>query len=135
MLRIFIAPINTGSLMSKLLNVLVLDDDKDLSFLLITVLKHYSITALQCNNTEEAEALIRQYRPRLLISDMLLPGSDGRDFCSYLKGKDEFRDLNILLMTAYPNAEDSCLAAGADDFTSKPFDMDELIEKIRKLII
>lgn len=120
--------------MSDLLNVVVLDDDEDLSTLLTTILKHYSIRAIRCSNVEEAGELLRTQKPQLLLSDMLLTGSDGRDFCRWLRSNEEFKGLKIMMMSAYPDAELACRAAGADDFAAKPFEMDELIDKIQKLL-
>ena len=70
--------------------------------------------------------------PRLLLMDMLLSGTDGRDVCRRLKTDPSTSHIKIIMMSAHPDADKSCREAGADDFISKPFDMDYFIGKDRK---
>ena len=62
--------------------------------------------------------------------DMLLSGTDGTDICRRLKQDNKLSLVPILMFSAHPNAKDACLAAGADDFISKPFEMNDLMGKI-----
>ena len=65
----------------------------------------------------------------LIIMDMLLSGTHGTDICRRLNRR-ETSTAPILMFSAHPNAKDACLAAGADDFISKPFEMNDLLNKI-----
>jgi len=62
--------------------------------------------------------------------DMLLSGIDGTDVCRRLKQDEKISSIPILMFSAHPNAKESCVAAGADDFISKPFEMNDMLGKI-----
>ena len=62
--------------------------------------------------------------------DMLLSGIDGTDICRQLKLDKETSSIPILMFSAHPTARETCLAAGADDFISKPFEMNDMMERI-----
>ena len=63
--------------------------------------------------------------------DMLLSGTDGRDVCRKLKEDKDNSRLKIMMMSAHPDADKSCLEAGADDFIAKPFDMDYFLGRVK----
>ena len=85
-------------------------------------------------NTEKIEAAIAELDPDLILMDMLLSGSDGREVCRQLKANPAVSSISLIMLSAYPQAQAECLAAGADDFIEKPFDMKVLLEKVAILI-
>ena len=70
--------------------------------------------------------------PDLLIMDIWMSGIDGRDICKQLKGQATTSHLPILMVSASKDIERSALAAGANVFLAKPFEMDELLQTIRQ---
>ena len=120
--------------MSEQDDVLIVEDDADLSALLVTILKFSKIKVKQCTDPGEVYNLVKENEPKMILSDMLLSGYDGRDICRQLKTSGEFENLKIMMMSAHPDAEVTCREAGADDFIGKPFDMDEMISRIKNLI-
>jgi DNA-binding response OmpR family regulator len=68
--------------------------------------------------------------PDLLLLDIWMPGTDGRDVCKQLKAQESSRKMPIIMISASTELERSAKEAGADDFMEKPFDMDELLQKI-----
>lgn len=68
--------------------------------------------------------------PDLLLLDIWMPGTDGRDVCKQLKAQENSRKMPIIMISASTELERSAKEAGADDFLEKPFDMDELLQKI-----
>ncbi len=68
--------------------------------------------------------------PDLLLLDIWMSGTDGRDVCKTLKNQNLTRDMPIIMISASTELEKSAKEAGADDFLEKPFDMDELLGKI-----
>jgi DNA-binding response OmpR family regulator len=66
--------------------------------------------------------------------DMLLSGMDGTDICKRIKSDREKNSMPVLMFSAHPTARETCLAAGADDFIPKPFEMNDLIAKVNSLL-
>ena len=75
--------------------------------------------------------VMANFSPRMLLMDMLLSGTDGRDICRKLKLDPATSHIKIMMMSAHPDADRSCREAGADEFISKPFDMDLFIAKVK----
>jgi len=74
-------------------------------------------------------------RPDLLLLDIWMSGVDGRDICRRLKADPVTLDIPVLMISASREIRESALESGADDFLAKPFDMDDLLEKVAKLIV
>ena len=110
--------------------ILVLDDDPDICIMIKMVLDYYGYDAMDAENEEKAKKIISSNHVDLVIMDMLLSGTDGTDICRQLKQDKETSSIPILMFSAHPTAKETCLAAGADDFISKPFEMNDMIEKI-----
>ena len=72
--------------------------------------------------------------PDLLLLDIWMSGNDGRDICKYLKQKVDTSNIPIVLISASKDIEHSAIEAGADDFLSKPFEMNDLLKKIERHI-
>jgi CheY-like chemotaxis protein len=70
--------------------------------------------------------------PDLLLLDIWMSGIDGRDICKQLKQNPNTSKLPIVLISASQDIERSAIAAGANDFLAKPFEIDDLLEKIAK---
>ncbi|QHS56191.1 response regulator transcription factor [Mucilaginibacter sp. 14171R-50] len=71
--------------------------------------------------------------PDLLLLDIWMSGEDGRDICRQLKAAAATRNIPVIMVSASRDIQESALAAGADDFLAKPFEMNELLEKIERL--
>jgi DNA-binding response OmpR family regulator len=110
--------------------ILVLDDDPDICIMIKMVLDYYGYDAMDADNEEKARRIILSNQVDLLIMDMLLSGVDGTDICRQLKQDKETSSIPILMFSAHPTAKETCLAAGADDFISKPFEMNDMMDKI-----
>ena len=111
-------------------HILVIDDNEDILHMLKAMLqmKGYKVS-LQLSALD-IENNLRNAVPDMIIMDMLLSGADGREVCKILKSNEEFSKIPLLMISAHPNARKDCLAAGADFFLEKPFDMNELFSKI-----
>ncbi|AYL94813.1 response regulator [Mucilaginibacter celer] len=72
--------------------------------------------------------------PDLLLLDIWMSGSDGRDVCRELKNKELTKKMPVIMISASHDIEKSAFEAGADDFLAKPFDIDDLLTKIKKLL-
>jgi DNA-binding response OmpR family regulator len=72
--------------------------------------------------------------PDLLLLDIWMSGEDGRDICKKLKSINLTKGIPIIMISASRDIRESAMAAGADDFLAKPFEMDELLKKIEGLM-
>jgi len=118
--------------MKQEVDILLVDDDKDICVMVEAILKFAGHNVQSCSIPDQLPQMLNNTQPRLLLMDMLLSGTDGRDVCRRLKAVDNASQVKIIMMSAHPDADKSCREAGADDFISKPFDMDYFIEKVNK---
>jgi len=72
--------------------------------------------------------------PDLVLLDIKLPGRDGKDICRQLKQDTHTQHLPVILMTATNEHREPAIAAGAVDFILKPFELQELVEKVNKVL-
>ena len=103
--------------------VLIIDDNTDILFMLKAMLtmKGYSVSTKE--NADNLENTLKTVAPGVIIMDMLLSGTDGREVCKSLKIDPLFVHIPIIMISAHPQAREECLAYGADYFLEKPFDM------------
>ena len=114
--------------------ILVVEDDENLRQMVCTVLKLNQFEPLSAENGEEALQIVSHTQPDLVIADIMLPGMDGRELTRVLRY--EFPMLPIMMMTALGSLEDkrAGFGAGADDYLTKPVDLNELILRVNALL-
>ncbi|WP_241159958.1 hybrid sensor histidine kinase/response regulator transcription factor [Parabacteroides sp. ZJ-118] len=115
--------------------LLVVDDNADfLEFMRLSLSGAYSV--LTAADGEAAWKIIPEELPDMVISDVMMPVTDGIALCRRIKGDIRTSHIPVILLTA-KSAEDNQLTgleAGADDYIGKPFNMDMLLLKIRHLV-
>lgn len=111
-------------------DILIVEDDKELSALLTDFLRAEGYTVSAVESGERALELFGRYGARLVVLDINLPDINGFAVCSKLR---EDTDTPILIVSARGGKEDklSGLGLGADDYIEKPYDIDILIAKIK----
>ena len=118
--------------------VLVVDDDEDIRELLRTVLEEAGAKVVTAHSAEAAHALYRLSPPDIIVSDMRLGSSDGYAFIAtirqYNKEYRGFTPAIALTGFAYPGDEDRAMAAGFDAYIHKPFNPENLVLTITKLL-
>ncbi len=118
--------------MSKV-DIVVLEDDPDLCVLLETMLTYAGYTVHAIQRADNVFDVLDKSNPDLLLMDMWLSGTDGKDICRQVKNDNAYQ-LQILMISAHPNAATDCLAAGADQFIAKPFEMKEFLSSVKTLL-
>jgi len=115
--------------------ILVVDDDPDILDALQLTLEDAGYDVTTAQKAEYAENLrdTNGGLPDVIILDVLLSGKDGRLICRKLKSQEDTRHIPVLMISAHPTAQQSVQAVGADGFLAKPFDIDELLEKVSAL--
>ncbi len=119
------------------MTILIVDDQPEVRKLLEVVLREPERRFLHAANGAEALAMARESHPDLILLDVMMPGGmDGHQVARLLKDDPATADCTIIAMTAkvQERDRDEALAAGADDYVSKPFDMPELKAKVTRLL-
>nr|WP_319804440.1 MtrAB system response regulator MtrA [Nocardioides malaquae] len=110
--------------------VLVVDDDASLAEMLTIVLRQEGFDSHMVSRGDQAVAAFREYRPDLVLLDLMLPGRDGIDVCREIRAES---GVPIVMLTARGDTLDVVLGleSGADDYVVKPFKPKELVARIR----
>lgn len=116
-------------------HILIIDDNEDILFMLKAMLemKGFSITPKE--SPENIELFIETISPDLILMDMLLSGADGREVCKKIKMNKAIAHIPIIMISALPDADVSCLEAGTDYFLGKPFEMTDLFNTVEKALL
>jgi DNA-binding response OmpR family regulator len=120
--------------MEKITKVLVVDDDSGIGEMLKTLLEFYGYEVIVTEKPLMAEELIQQEDIDIVLLDMLISGVDGTDVCAGIRQHPEITETPILMMSALHDAGPKCKKAGASDFIAKPFEVEDLTEKIEKIL-
>jgi two-component system, OmpR family, phosphate regulon response regulator PhoB len=118
------------------LKVLVVEDEPAIQELIAVNLEHAGHRVLRAATAPEAQALIRQALPDVVLLDWMLPGTPGLDFARQLRADRRTRDIPIIMLTARAQEPDKVagLEGGADDYVTKPFSPRELLARIQAVI-
>lgn len=110
--------------------VLVVDDDASLAEMLAIVLRQEGFDSQVVTRGDQAMAVFRDYRPDLVLLDLMLPGRDGIDVCKEIRAES---GVPVVMLTAKGDTVDVVLGleSGADDYVVKPFKPKELVARIR----
>ncbi|NWF70835.1 MAG: response regulator transcription factor [Chloroflexi bacterium] len=113
-------------------DILIVDDQVEITVLLAQVLSHEGYSVRMAHSADEALALIKEQTPNLLILDVMLPEMDGLTLCRKLRTEYKF-NRPILFLSALGKTDNIVkgLAAGGDDYISKPFEVKELVARVR----
>jgi DNA-binding response OmpR family regulator len=113
------------------IDVLLVDDDPDICLMLEAILKFSGYQVKYCSFAEHIPELLTQLEPKLILMDLYLSGIDGRTICKRIKAGAETAGIKIIMMSAHPDAKQTCLDAGSDDFLPKPFEIDSLVQLVQ----
>jgi two-component system cell cycle response regulator len=115
--------------------ILVCDDDEPLRELMkVTLGAGYRF--VEAADGEIALAELAQERPDLVLLDVMLPGYSGLDVLQVMRSDDALRDVPVIVVSAWqtPQDREAAVAAGADGFLAKPFELEELSSAVRTLL-
>jgi len=116
--------------------VLVVEDEPDILRVVSYRLEKSGYEVITAVNGDEALEMAKKENPDLIFLDLRLPVTDGYEVCRELKSDEIFRSIPIILLTASSNRAISEEARDlkADDWLVKPFDPEDLLEKVDKFI-
>lgn len=112
--------------------ILIVDDEPEILELLGSLFMGTFRNILKATNGTEALALLKNNIPDIIISDVMMPGMDGFEFCRKVKESDETNHIPIILLTAFNNMENTSRGylSGADIYISKPFEDEVLFSAV-----
>jgi DNA-binding response OmpR family regulator len=116
--------------------ILVVDDEVDLVETVRFSLELEGYDVLVAYNGEEALNQARKENPDLILLDLMLPKLDGYKVCRLLKFDERYKHIPILMLTAKIQEKDKAtgMETGANEYITKPFEMDELMKKVKNYL-
>ncbi|KKQ94423.1 MAG: hypothetical protein A3C27_00905 [Candidatus Levybacteria bacterium RIFCSPHIGHO2_02_FULL_39_36] len=111
--------------------ILVVDDDSAILEVIKVILEdnNYHVKTSEDGNIKNT---VVRFKPDLILLDLLLSGEDGRDVAKRLKSSSKTSAIPIVMLSAHPSAIKAAHESGVNDFISKPFDMDYLLEVVAR---
>ncbi|MCE1254702.1 MAG: response regulator transcription factor [Anaerolineae bacterium] len=119
-----------------IVNLLVIEDDEIVGKTVERSLRGHEFHVSLANSGVEGLKVARRQPPDLVILDIIMPGMDGYAVCREMRSDPILQNIPILFLTAKAKDEDKIAGflAGADDYLCKPFNVDELILRIRAIL-
>jgi DNA-binding response OmpR family regulator len=117
--------------------ILIVDDDEQITALFEKYLISEKYEAISINKSSMALEAALDFDPDLFILDLMMPEPDGFKLCRMLRNFSQFIDTPILIVTALSDEDSRAVAfgAGADDYLTKPFVIDELGRRVKALLL
>ena len=111
--------------------ILVVDDDQSIldSMEIALTLKDYEVETT--TRGEETFSKIESFKPDLIFMDVYLSGMDGREICKQIKEREDTKHIPVIIFSANKSMKEVFEESGANDFIGKPFNMDELYDKVK----
>ncbi len=116
--------------------ILVIDDDPAISELVAVNLEMAGYDVTQAEDGIKGQALALQLQPDLIMLDLMLPRVDGFTVCQRLRRDERTAEIPVLMLTALSQTQNKVegFNAGADDYLTKPFEVEEMLARVRALL-
>ena len=118
--------------MSK--RVLILDDNQDILEIVHEALSYEQFDVKSTSVGDEVMPMLKEFLPSVVILDYRVAGINGGELCRQIKRHPEYKDTPVILFSAYVNRDEELFGYGCDAVINKPFDLEELVEKVNSLI-
>src|SRR5258708_32710769 len=116
--------------MSEHKHILVVDDESQITRVLRTSLSSHGYDIRVANDGETALEIMKDWSPDLVITDLAMPNMDGLELCRRLRTKTQIPIL-VLSVRGEERTKVKALDAGADDYVTKPFGIEEVLARVR----
>lgn len=116
--------------------ILLVEDNPQNRYLVTFLLEKNGYEVVSAEDGEQAIVVVEAERPDLILMDVQLPKLDGYEATRRIKADDRFKDIPLVALTAHSMKGDrgKALAAGCDDYITKPVDAEGLLARIRELL-
>jgi two-component system, OmpR family, alkaline phosphatase synthesis response regulator PhoP len=114
--------------------VLVVEDEESILASLEFLMRQSGYDTRVARDGDAAVACLPEFRPDLVILDLMLPGRSGVEVCRFIRDASDLAHTRVLILTAKGGAPDEAAASAADAYVSKPFSTRELVARARSLL-
>jgi signal transduction histidine kinase len=116
--------------------ILIIDDEPDNFDVIEALLDSEGYELTYVANGKQALELLPAFQPDVILLDVMMPQMNGLQFCQKFKSNHEWKHIPVIMVTALSSKEDlsECIAAGADDFISKPVNGTELRSRVKSML-
>jgi two-component system phosphate regulon response regulator PhoB len=116
--------------------ILIIEDEQPIREMICFALENAGFEIQEAADARQAQVMIAEALPDLILLDWMLPGVSGIDYARRLKKEDLTREIPIIMLTARTQEEDKVqgLESGADDYVTKPFSPRELAARIKAVL-
>ena len=117
-------------------DILIVDDEPNAVVPIQFLMEQQGYRVMVAERGEDALDLIYQYKPDLVLLDIMLPGINGFEVCEIVRLNPEYRSIKIIFLTALGREEQIArgLALGADAYITKPYSNDELVAIVKEVL-
>ena len=117
--------------------IMIVDDEESLIQLLTAILESANYEVVSASNGEECLDKLKTYKPDLILLDMMMPGMSGREVCEKIRGDPKTKGLKVAFLTVARFSETGKVVLkkmGVLDYITKPFDNDDLLRRVKKMV-
>ncbi len=122
---------------SQIRRVVTVEDEPEMIDLIKLILTRKGFEVIGANGGAEGLKIIRELKPDLILLDLMMPELDGWQVYQQIKSDDETKDIPVIVVTAKAQDIDKVLGlhiAKVDDYISKPFSLQELVDRVDKVL-
>ena len=122
--------------MTKAKKILIVEDSKTISTVLLQVLKSEGYNVTWADNGVDGIRLAKSEKPDLILLDLLLPKLNGYEVCNAIKRNNETRHIKVLIISTLADKDhvEKAKLCGAKNFMKKPYDLQDLLTEIKNII-
>ena len=116
--------------------ILVVDDEPNIVLSLEFLMKRAGFQVRTASDGEAALSAVAAERPDLMLLDVMMPRKNGYEVCQAVRANPDWKGIRIIMLTAKGREveREKGLALGADDYITKPFSTQEVVERVRELL-
>jgi len=119
------------------LNILVVDDDPDIRFATVRLLRKAGYLVAEADTGEMGLCLVRETHPDLVLLDVMLPDKDGYEICRIIKTDEELKNTYVILISGkktWSDDQSEGLEIGADGYVARPVSNRELLARVQSMV-
>jgi two-component system phosphate regulon response regulator PhoB len=113
----------------------IVEDDEDIRYIVCYILVEMGYEVKLADSVADfRQQQAESFSPDLLLLDVMLPDGNGLELCRELKNTEATRHIPVIIMSAHATEDQAIQRSGADKFLSKPFDLDDLTDMIKRYL-